>query len=104
MLNVDWGRAAVPLCLSADGVFEHYGYSQPQRAMLRSLSDADLATRSYLDLLAAARRDPAAKEPPVAPGSNRGLRGANAATLARLAHVRARDMTRRDEKRRRSRR
>ena len=64
MLNVDWGRAAVPLCLSADGVFEHYGYSQPQRAMLRSLSDADLATRSYLDLLAAARRDPAAKEPP----------------------------------------
>ena len=64
MLNVDWGRAAVPLCLSADGVFEHYGYSQPQRAMLRSLSDADLATRSYLDLLAAARRDPAAEGPP----------------------------------------
>ena len=72
MLNVDWGRAAVPLCLSADGVFEHYGYSQPQRAMLRSLSDGDLATRSYLDLLAAARRDSAPEEPPARGPQRRG--------------------------------
>ena len=45
MLNIDWGRAATSICLAAEGIFIHYGYSQPQRALLRALGGRGLDVR-----------------------------------------------------------
>lgn len=67
MLNINWARARVPLCLAAEGIFEHFGYTNGQRRVLDRRS-----TRLMGDYLADVRESESDPHAPVR-AAERGL-------------------------------